>query len=145
MSDSLHIVCPDCGGINRVPASRLMEGGHCGKCKASLFQGEPLELDDAGLERNLGKSDIPLLVDFWAPWCGPCKMMAPSFAQAARRLEPSVRLAKLNTEIHQINAGKLGIRSIPTMILFHRGKEIERISGAMDENGIVSWVQKNLA
>lgn len=145
MSDSLHIVCPDCGGINRVPASRLTEGGHCGKCKAPLFQGAPVELDDQTLERHLGKSGIPLLVDFWAPWCGPCKMMAPAFAQAAQQLEPDVRLAKLNTEAHQVQAGKLGIRSIPTMILFRDGREVDRISGAMDANGIVSWVRQYLA
>ena len=144
MSQSLHVVCPHCGGVNRVPADRLGAGARCGKCKAPLFDGHPAEVDDAGLQRQLSRSDIPLLVDFWAPWCGPCRMMAPAFEQAARQLEPRVRLLKLNTEESQAIAGRLGIRSIPTMILFRGGQEVARMSGAMDAGGIVRWTQQHL-
>ncbi len=142
-ASSLHVVCPHCHAVNRVPAERLADGGTCGNCKAPLFYGQPVELDEAGFERHLGRSDIPLLVDFWAPWCGPCKMMAPAFAQAARLLEPRYRLAKVNTEEAQGLAARLGIRSIPTLALFRGGREIARQAGAIDVNGIIRWVQAN--
>jgi len=144
MLESLHIVCPHCGGVNRVPAQRLRDRGHCGKCKASLFDGKPLAVDDAAMKQQLTRSDVPLLVDFWAPWCGPCKTMAPAFEQAARTLEPEVRLLKLNTEQAQGYAGQLGIRSIPTMVLFSGGRERARVSGAMDAGSIVAWTRQNL-
>lgn len=141
MSDSLIIVCPHCHAPNRVPHDKLAAGGSCGKCKQPLFSGHPVELDAASFEKHIGRSDIPVLVDFWAPWCGPCRMMAPAFAQAASLLEPQVRLAKLNTEEHQGIAARFGIRSIPTMILFKGGREIARQSGAMDAGSIVRWVR----
>jgi thioredoxin 2 len=144
MSESLMLVCPQCGGRNRVPVARLREGAHCGRCKAALFDGHPREVDEAGLERHLHQGDLPVLVDFWAPWCGPCRMMAPAYEQAARQLEPEVRLLKLNTEAHQAPAARLEIRSIPTLILFRGGREIARMSGALDARGILGWVRQQL-
>ncbi len=144
MSDSRHVVCPKCSGVNRVPADRLADGGKCGRCRSPLFLGRPLEVGAAGFQAQLGRSDIPLLVDFWAPWCGPCHMMAPAFEQAATRLEPDVRLLKVNTEEQQAIAGQFGIRSIPTMILFARGRELGRMSGALDAGGIVAWTRQHV-
>jgi len=144
VSESKHVVCPHCAGVNRVPADRLAGGGKCGRCKGPLFLARPLEIGGGAFHTQLTRSDIPLLVDFWAPWCGPCKMMAPAFEQAARQLEPQVRLLKVNTEEQQALGGQFGIRSIPTMILFSGGREIGRVSGAMDAARIVGWARQQL-
>jgi thioredoxin 2 len=144
MSEPLIVVCPHCHAPNRVPADKLDAGGTCGKCRQALFTGAPVELDAGSFDKHVGRSGLPVLVDFWAPWCGPCRMMAPAFAQAARQLEPRVRLAKLNTEEHQAPAARYGIRSIPTMILFDDGREIARQSGAMDAANIIRWVNSSL-
>ena len=141
VSEPLIVVCPHCHAANRLPAERLADGGSCGKCKASLFSGVPMDLGAADFDTHAGRSDIPLLVDFWAPWCGPCKTMAPAFAQAARQLEPDFRLAKDNTEDEQQLAARFGIRSIPTLALFRHGLEIARQAGAMDAASLVRWVR----
>ncbi len=141
MSDHLHIVCPHCQGINRIPAARLSDTPKCGKCKQPLFQGKPLEVDEAAFQRQISRSDVPLLVDFWAEWCGPCKMMAPMFAQAAIELEPQVRLLKVDTEKNQNLAAQFDIRSIPTIAIFKGGKEVARQAGAMQAPQLIQWVR----
>jgi thioredoxin 2 len=144
MSDTLHIVCPHCQSINRVPAAKLDEQPNCGRCKQPLFTGAPIELTTATFTRHVERSDIPLLVDFWAPWCGPCRMMAPQFEQAARLLEPKMRLAKVNTEAEPALANRFGIRSIPTLALFRGGREIARQAGAMGAQDIVRWASTHI-
>jgi thioredoxin 2 len=143
MAESRIVVCPHCHAPNRLPAERLGDGASCGKCKSPLFRGEPLALDGDSFDRHIARSDIPVLVDFWAPWCGPCRSMAPAFAQAAQQLEPEVRLAKVNTEDEQGLAARFGIRSIPTLALFKGGREVARQAGAMDAASIQRWVRSH--
>lgn len=144
MTNPLHIVCTVCNATNRIPADKLSAAPNCGKCHQPLFNRRPHELTAANFQQHLKRNDIPVVVDFWAPWCGPCKMMAPAFEQAAAQLEPAVRLAKLNTEIEKDIGAQLGIRSIPTMIVFRNGREIARQSGAMTAPDIIRWVQANI-
>lgn len=139
--DPLHIVCPHCHKTNRVAQAAMGSAPHCGSCHQALFTGEPVQLDADSFAKHVGRSHIPVVVDFWAPWCGPCRMMAPAFAQAAQQLSPQVRLAKLDTEAHPQAAAPYGIRSIPTMIVFNGGNEVARIFGALPAGEIVRWVQ----
>lgn len=141
MSDKKQIVCPHCQGINRVPAQRLGDSPNCGKCKKDLITGKPAELNDASFTKLISKSDLPVVVDFWADWCGPCKMMAPAYTDATNELKTTAVLAKLNTETAQQSSARFQIRSIPTMIIFKNGKEVARQSGAMSKEQIVQWVK----
>ena len=144
MSDPKHIVCPHCGAINRVPGERSASAAQCGSCKSRLFEGKPRDVDAGAFDRHVVKGDVPVLVDVWAPWCGPCRSMAPQFERAAQMLEPDMRLLKLNSDEQQSIAARYDIRSIPTMLLFKGGKLAARTAGAMDAAGIVRWAKSNL-
>jgi len=142
MSDTAQIVCPQCDAINRLPLSKLHQHPNCGRCKQPLFTGQPLELTGANFAKHVQNTAVPVVVDFWAPWCGPCRMMAPAFAQAARQLEPAVRLVKVNTEEEQALAGTYNIRSIPTLAIFKQGRELTRQAGAMPAESLVKWIRQ---
>ncbi len=144
MTQAVHVVCPHCDAVNRVPAERLGEEAKCGKCRAPLFAGAPLALDEGRFAKHLGRGDLPLVVDFWAPWCAPCRAMAPAFEAVARRIEPRARLIKVNTEEAQALAGRYGIRSIPTLVVFRGGREVARTSGAMDAAALENWIRRSL-
>lgn len=144
MSETRQIVCGTCGQINRVPADRPAEAARCGACHKPLFTAHPLEVGEAGLERHIAHSGIPILVDVWAPWCGPCRTMAPMFEEAAAALEPEVRLLKLNADEAPNISARLGIRSIPTLLLLRSGQLVARSSGVMNAKQIVAWTQHNL-
>lgn len=144
MTQPLHVVCPCCDAVNRVPTERLGEEARCGKCRSALFSGAPLALDEGRFPKHLGRGDLSLVVDFWAPWCGPCRAMAPAFEAVARRIEPRARLVKVNTEENQGLAQRYGIRSIPTLVVFKAGKEAARTSGAMDAGSLENWIRRAL-
>nr|WP_124949259.1 thioredoxin TrxC [Sulfuriferula thiophila] len=137
----MELVCPNCFAINRIPEQRLNEQPKCGKCSQPMHQGLPVDLNTSNFDRFISRNELPVLVDFWASWCGPCKMMAPTFKQVGAELAPKVRFAKVETEAEQTLAARYQIRSIPTLILFKNGKEHARMSGALDANGMKQWLR----
>ena len=142
--DKLLVVCANCGTANRVPRERLGDEPKCGKCQAPLLEGKPIELDSAGFDSFLSRNSLPVVVDFWADWCGPCKAMAPAYERVAHEQKTRARFAKLDTERAQPVAARFGIRSIPTLILFREGREAARVSGAMDARSLSSWLSREL-
>jgi len=144
MSEPLHIVCPHCHTTNRVLQDDLGKAPDCGSCHQALFSGHPAQLDETAFERHIARSQVPVLVDFWAPWCGPCRQMAPAFEQAAVQLEPHMQLAKVNTDEARDLGARLQIRSIPTLALFVNGREVARQPGAMGAADIVRWARSQL-
>ena len=143
-SEPRHIVCPHCGATNRAAADRPAAQAVCGGCKARLFDGAPHDIDEAGFARHARADDMPVLLDVWAPWCGPCRSMAPQFARAATMLEPEVRLLKLNADAAPQVSAQLGVRGIPALFLLHRGRVLAQTSGAMPAEQIVRWTREHL-
>ena len=137
-------MCPHCSGLNRVDTDKTTKSPTCGKCKSALFTGKPIEMSGQQFLRALQKTDQPLVVDFWASWCGPCKMFAPTFSQVAIQLEPKARFIKINTETEQQLAAQFNIRSIPTLAIFKQGQEIDRVSGALSPQDFINWVNSKI-
>lgn len=144
MTQPIHLVCPHCDAVNRIPANKLIDNPHCGRCKERLFTGAPVELTDRTFDKHLKRNDIPLVVDFWAAWCGPCKMMAPHFKTLTAQMEPHLRFAKLDTGQAQRVAARYNIRSIPTVAIFRNGRELARQAGAMDAGRLRQWIESQL-
>ena len=144
MENKMHIVCPHCTAVNRLPEEKLDSKPKCGKCSRSLFGGRPVELTESTFQTHMERNDVAVVVDFWAAWCGPCKMMAPAFEKAAAQMEPGIRFAKVDTEKERSLAGRFGIQSIPTTIIFKGGRELARQPGAMDLNTLTNWIRSQL-
>jgi len=144
MTESLIIACPQCNQLNRVPKSKISADGKCGSCGKPLINEQVINLNQDSFQRHIDKSELPILVDFWAPWCGPCKMMAPVLDEAAIKLSPNVRVAKVNTEVEQTLAARFNIRSIPTLAIFFKGKELDRMAGALPLPQVLQWTNQTL-
>jgi thioredoxin 2 len=145
MASDTHVVCGHCQAVVRVPAEKIGQAPHCPRCHELLFDGHPLTLSTAAFDTHLHRSDLPIVVDFWAPWCGPCQAMAPRFEQAARQMEPKARFAKVNSDEEPNLAARFNIRSIPTLLVLRQGREIARQSGAMDTAALTRWLERVLA
>ncbi len=145
MSDIAHIVCPRCASVNRLPVARPAETAKCGSCRNALFDAHPASVDEAGFERHVRSNSIPVLLDVWAPWCGPCRAMTPAFERAASVLEPQVRLLKLNADEAPNVSARLSVRGIPAMFLFQNSAQIAQTAGAMPADAIVRWTREHLA
>ncbi|MGS2742459.1 thioredoxin TrxC [Halomonas sp. LS-001] len=145
MGDTVTLGCAHCHAINRVNVARLADGPKCGKCKVPLFSGEPINLTKANFNAVIERSELPVVVDFWASWCAPCKMMTPIFSQAAQTLEPKIRFAKLDTEAETTLAGRFSVRSIPTLIVFKKGHEVARQAGVTQQAQLRQWLAPHLA
>ncbi|WP_428821142.1 thioredoxin TrxC [Microbulbifer sp. MCCC 1A16149] len=143
-SDPIQVLCPSCAAVNRVPGNRLGDRPKCGKCRESLITGQPLNGTDRNFQRIIEKSDLPVVVDFWATWCGPCQQFAPVFSQAASEMATRALFVKLDTEANQQTAGRFQIRSIPTLMIFHRGRELTRLSGALPKAQFMQWLNQQL-
>ena len=143
MSEHVLVVCNNCQSINRLPRTKLTAGGNCGSCRSPLFTGHPVPLTTSAFQKFVQKNQLPLVVDYWASWCGPCKMMAPNFEAVAREMEPFVLFAKVDTENEPGLAAAANIRSIPTLVIYQGGNESARISGAMDVANLKSWIRNN--
>ena len=144
MSEPILVVCTHCLSTNRLPQDKLAAGGKCGACHEPLFSGQPVDLTTSNFQQFVQKNQIPVVIDYWAPWCGPCKMMAPVYAQVTRQMEPYVRFAKINTETQQSLAASANIRSIPTLVIYRGGVEVGRVAGALDEKNLIAWIQRNI-